>query len=364
MRLVVAAAIGLLALAASSGVQAQPRVRTIRVDSVRDSAVFKLVVRTEELERMIRELAASRELEEHLYRAFRDATTGQRGDERRARELSDSLREIARRSAGLLTTIQLNCRRAQPEGYLGVEFSALLQGRAGPGREFAGTLADWPEVLSVSPGSPAERAGVRAGDRVLAIAGQDARRAVDLADVLRPGERVTLRVRRDQATKELAVTVAKRPADFGPECKSVEMAAGGDFPYRIFVERMPVKTRTEPAPAAFGGLAVVTPPGGFAYAFTSPTSIAGATLMPVDDDWRATLGVDGGLVVNRVLPGTPAREAGLRGSDVIIAADDQPVGSIGALRRIISSASGNSVRLQIVRGGKAQTLTLRWANRP
>ena len=43
-------------------------------------------------------------------------------------------------------------------------------------------------------------------------------------------------------------------------------------------------------------------PGGFMYGFsTTNAAIAGATLMPLDDDWRATLGVDNGVLVTKVL---------------------------------------------------------------
>ena len=33
--------------------------------------------------------------------------------------------------------------------------------------------------------------------------------------------------------------------------------------------------------------------------------------MALDDDWRATLGVDNGVLVTKVLPGTPSKDSGL-----------------------------------------------------
>jgi S1-C subfamily serine protease len=106
--------------------------------------------------------------------------------------------------------------------------------------------------------------------------------------------------------------------------------------------------------------------GAFSFGYTPmamTTPIAGATLTALDDDWRASTGVDNGVLVISVAQGSPAKEAGLRGSDVIISADDQTVGSPRALSRIISNAKASAVKLQIIRAGKPQTLTLRWHDR-
>lgn len=82
--------------------------------------------------------------------------------------------------------------------------------------------------------------------------------------------------------------------------------------------------------------------------------------MPLDDDWRATLGVDNGVLVTKVLPGTPSKDSGLRAGDVIISADGQTIASVRALSRIVGNAKANSVKLQIIRSGKPQVIMLRW----
>ena len=91
--------------------------------------------------------------------------------------------------------------------------------------------------------------------------------------------------------------------------------------------------------------------------------IAGAQLMALDDDWRQSLGVDNGILVMKVAPGSPAKDAGLRGNDVIISVDDVPVSSVAALRRTIGNSKTNALKLQVVRAGKTQTVTLRWQDR-
>ena len=86
--------------------------------------------------------------------------------------------------------------------------------------------------------------------------------------------------------------------------------------------------------------------------------------MPLTDDWRATLGVDNGVLVTKVLPGTPSKDSGLHAGDVIVAADGQTVASVRTLSRIVSNAKSGSVKLQIIRAGKPQAIVLRWQQEP
>jgi putative serine protease PepD len=70
-------------------------------------------------------------------------------------------------------------------------------------------------LAQISPGTPASRAGLRAGDVVTSfdgdeIADADALRAA--VDARRVGEKVELKVRRDGETKTLEVTLGTRPA--------------------------------------------------------------------------------------------------------------------------------------------------------
>jgi len=65
-----------------------------------------------------------------------------------------------------------------------------------------------PVIESVEPKSPAEAAGLKAGDRVLAMDGREVRRWDELVPVVRasPGKAVPLRVERASRTLELVVT--------------------------------------------------------------------------------------------------------------------------------------------------------------
>src|SRR6185436_8611920 len=71
----------------------------------------------------------------------------------------------------------------------------------------------YPEISSVDPSSPAQRAGLAAGDTLLAYDGQDVRGAeISMTRLLRPNSKVVIRVRRDGRIKELPVIVAEAPS--------------------------------------------------------------------------------------------------------------------------------------------------------
>ena len=71
---------------------------------------------------------------------------------------------------------------------------------------------------AIFPGSPADAAGLRDGDIIVAIDGQQITAESDLAMLIlphAPGDTVTLRVLRDNSTTEVEVTLGTLPADAG-----------------------------------------------------------------------------------------------------------------------------------------------------
>ena len=61
------------------------------------------------------------------------------------------------------------------------------------------------------------------------------------------------------------------------------------------------------------------------------------------------------MLVNSVVPGSPADRAGLRNGDVVTAIDGHPVDDPNALRnRVATTAPDSQVRLSIIRDGKEQ----------
>ncbi|TNE37022.1 MAG: DegQ family serine endoprotease [Alphaproteobacteria bacterium] len=88
----------------------------------------------------------------------------------------------------------------------------------------------------------------------------------------------------------------------------------------------------------------------------------GAAGQAVTSDVAEGLGLEkpGGILVNKIYPGSAAAEAGLRVGDVVISVEKKDVYDPEALLFRISSGSlGKSVHLGVVRNGKPLTLTVK-----
>ncbi|NKB66299.1 MAG: Do family serine endopeptidase [Candidatus Latescibacteria bacterium] len=85
----------------------------------------------------------------------------------------------------------------------------------------------------------------------------------------------------------------------------------------------------------------------------------GVGIGDLDDDASQYFGLDGrkGVLINRVMEGTPAEKAGLKRGDVILQVDDMEVHDATALRnRIAQTKPGSRVELLVWREGKEKAL--------
>jgi serine protease Do len=140
-------------------------------------------------------------------------------------------------------------------------------------------------VNSVEKDSPADKAGVEAGDIIVKVDGKPVEKSVDLPRIIggiKPGTKTTLQVLRRGSTKDLVATVA----EFEPE--------------------KPAKRPAEPssAPAA-------------------TKSVLGITTSDLSDAQKKELRIRGGVKVDAV-EGAAAR-GGLREGDVILSVDNTEI---------------------------------------
>jgi len=107
-----------------------------------------------------------------------------------------------------------------------------------------------------------------------------------------------------------------------------------------------------------------TPPpvaiSGFAGFSGFSSFVADAQLSTLTDDFKELTDADGGVLVQRVSPETPAALAGLKGGDVIVEAGDRQVTSVRLLQRLVSDADARSLKLKVVRKGTTRTVWLKW----
>lgn len=237
-----------------------------------------------------------------------------------------------------------------PKGWVGV---LITTGIGQPDQTGAMVFSDYPVIESIDPGSPAEKAGLQAGDVLMSINSQDFRKEpIPMNSLLVPGQKIIFRYRRNDVERSTTMTVAERPAGtsrivqwqiIGPAPAATRRGAG---------EGRVVKVALPPM--------VSIPPLAFGTG-TPSIGIAGAELTRLNDGLRDLLKIRGdGLFVINVKIGTPAGEAGLKGGDVIVRADRELVQNPGQLIRMMTEAVDNSLVLQILRKQKSRTLTLRW----
>lgn len=280
---------------------------------------------------------------------------------------------------------------------MGITFSATMQADAAASGTEVFRFAENPTVETVEPGSPAERAGVAKGDEIVQIDGHAVvGRPIVFARLLRPGNRLPIRVRRDGDTRDFVLMIRERPPSLDNGCPFLDariMAAFGEplmiSPLRVngAIARTP---EAPPAPAAVAGqgrvrtpkpappattwenIVTVTPapapgeaptrPGVYVFSGGSavPMVIAGATIVRTNADLRETFGVKSGVLVLDVARGTPAYASGLKGGDVIVSVGRAPVTSPLSIQRAIEAAPDNELTLRIIRKKREQPLVLRW----
>ena len=373
-RLSLLAALGALGPAAMASAQGSATRRVvIRGDSTRQDSLFtRLVVSPMSIELMMRDLMTSKAMEETIARSMREAASGEKADPERMRVLQRSLELIARRNAGLASAIQLQCSRqpmTEPPGYMGVQFEETVVSRQN-NEPAVYELGSRPTIASVTPGSPADKAGIHRGDVVLSIGGQDAHR-IQLENLLKPGTRVNVRLKRAAETKSFDVLIEKRPDDYGfATCTRADDVMGSESPVIMFVPRPSTAT----ASGAMPRTPMVRPPEvatvrtrpGYSFQFTTPGTggmfsgiFAGATIRSLTADTRELLGVEAGILVAEAPARSLARESGLRDLDVVVAVNEAPVTSIMGFLRLVNDCEDGNCKLLIVRQHKKQTVTLR-----
>jgi len=249
-----------------------------------------------------------------------------------------------------------------PTGWLGVRLSDEgLFNESG-----AAFFERYPVVSNVEPGSPASKAGVLPGDVILAFNSHDMRGGtLHLSTWMKPGAAFELRVRRNEAVRVVRGVLGRRPE--GWEQRIVVQVTPNE---QIFLRRgaeerttegrlQPSGTRVQtdgPTPPRLPSLLVpALGLGRGIYPF------AGAEFTALNSDLCDVLGVKPeGVFVANVVAGSIARDAGLRGGDVVVMADKIKIENPNDLVRAIRSADDRTVTLQVIRKHKPQTIILKW----
>ncbi|HWG32724.1 MAG TPA: PDZ domain-containing protein [Gemmatimonadaceae bacterium] len=230
-------------------------------------------------------------------------------------------------------------KSATPSGWVGL--SVIQKGSSDEG---SSVRIGYPIVASVDPGSPAQAAGLVAGDTILAYNDVDASSApIAVRPFLVPGRELVVKARRN-GVRRLTLTVAKRSArNAYREGVTVSSTSGAALPLMYGLPTGPIAIA---APVASDREAA---------------PFAGAYLARLNAGLAHALNVrNSGVLVVDVSNGSDAAKAGLQSGDVITRADsitvESPLGIMTALRL----ASDSSVTLDVTRRGKSQKVRVRW----
>jgi len=198
------------------------------------------------------------------------------------------------------------------------------------GDESAGAI-----VADVQDEGPAARAGLRAGDVIVAFDGERVRSARQLGRLVGetvPGRSVPVEIVRDDQRTTIEIETELRP---WPGRRLVEGfgVAGPWLGDRVESFLPEVRLRLWPGAVRLG-----------------------VVVQPVDGQLADYFGVDAGLLVTGITEGSPAEAAGLRAGDVITGVDGEPVAGLSALAaRLRGAAPGDRVGLDVTRDRTARS---------
>ncbi len=176
-------------------------------------------------------------------------------------------------------------------------------------------------VAQVSEDSPAKKAGIKTGDVIVTFDGHDIRTSSELPHVvgpIAPGTKVPVVIIRDKKRKNIKVEVGGLAAD-----DSFSLAATG-----------------ADSKSAVGRL--------------------GLAVADVSSDELERYGINSGVIVREVKPGSAAAEAGIRAGDIITLIESSPIKSVAAFNKVVKKLPAKgSVPLRLIRRGNPMFIGLK-----
>ncbi len=258
-----------------------------------------------------------------------------------------------------------------PSGYLGITFTCRLKSRWNADG-LAVTHYEYPAVASVEPESPAAKAGIQAGDTIVAYGGRDVRNhVIVLNKLLLPNTRLAITMRRNGQLRDVTVDIARRPRDFVDVSVVSPQPALPPAPPVAPSMEAPGAPSTPPAAGAPPRVTAGSRPRAVPWwALIGPSvpgddrvgSFGGAQVVEATPDLRQALGVRSGLLVVVVDPDTPAAESSLRAGDLIVNANGDAVTTPQQLVHIVERTmhNRNSITLEVERQHHMRHVILQW----
>jgi len=243
-------------------------------------------------------------------------------------------------------------------GYLGVNIEEEIEHPEGGAR-----------VTRVVQGSPAEDAGIREGDVVVGFDGAVVRGPAALTRRIHehaPGEVVAVSLRRDGAEVDLEVELGRRGDALAPlqleggawvlpgvvqSLEALEELGG------VEVDLDAVTDALAHVHQGLGHAPRVECDGAdcsYFYDLGSARPRLGVQLVEATPELRTHLGgsADRGVLVSKVLAGTPADRSGIHVGDLILSVGGDPIANVADLRRALAARAGERFVVEISRDAR------------
>src|SRR3954471_12821905 len=210
-------------------------------------------------------------------------------------------------------------------------------------------------VETVTPGGPADKAGIKTGDAITEFDGERVRSVRQFSRLVQestPGHAISTVLSRGGQRVTVNVTPERRSAD--------------DFETRFYDGarsfRVPPTPSTPRTPRPPAMIAPFDAPGGMRLWNTHGI---GVTIESLDDQLAQYFGVKEGVLVKSVLEDSAAQKAGLKAGDVITSFNGSKVYDGSDLTRAIDRLEdGSDFTVEVMRDRKPQTLKGKFDGQP
>jgi serine protease Do len=248
--------------------------------------------------------------------------------------------------------------------WLGVQIADVDSDRA---RELGMKEEYGAEIQSVSPGSPAEEAGLLKGDVITDYQGTRIEGVSQLTRLVREtpaGRSASVKIFRNGSPKTFQVKVGERNKGEAPDTmKHYEILKGdgdGDVQWYEGPEIPDIPEIPDVDLEQLEQLEHLDIPGLLTMHGIGGRPRLGAMVDDVGPQLAEYFGLkqDGGVLVKSVKKGSPGDTAGLKAGDVIIKVEDQAVEDVSDLHQALKERRDKDVRVTVVRDRREQTLTV------